>query len=395
MGNEQASILSRTPLESPCELQWSKDMNIQISGREGHSSVVLGKKVYSYGGLGPEDRLNGLTVFDTESNTLQEIQVCGEKPGPLCNASLNRANGTSLYLFGGLNRETGWNNDIWQYDTETVEWKKLSTSGIKPSPRDKHTAVLWGKKIVIFGGFGPATGAEELSEDSEDEDDPSIKFTWFNDLYLFDTESNSWDAPNVSLVDGPVPRAAHSATIYNDKMIIFGGKDSKARNQDLFSLDLTTLEWSSFKDAGARPPPTSFHTAVQFGQFMITYGGRLNDNSHSDKLNVLDCETGGWYAPVTDTLPSARGQCSLSVLDDGTLIMFGGSNKFDMFQQCCQEFDTSVYKLDCNVLKTVEVPEPVPEVEMTNEAAAGSSQVEDTKLSDQSEEVQNDKLAGV
>ena len=57
--------------------------------------------------------------------------------------------------------------------------------------------------------------------------------------------------------------------------------------QDLFSLDLTTLEWSSFKDAGARPPPTSFHTAVQFGQFMITYGGRLNDNSHSDKLNVL------------------------------------------------------------------------------------------------------------
>ena len=70
-----------------------------------------------------------------------------------------------------------------------------------------------------------------MSEDSEDEDDPSIKFTWFNDLYLFDTESNSWDAPNVSLVDGPVPRAAHSATIYNDKMIIFGGKDSKARNQ--------------------------------------------------------------------------------------------------------------------------------------------------------------------
>lgn len=60
-----------------------------------------------------------------------------------------------------------------------------------------------------------------------------------------------------------------------------------------------------------------------------------------------------------------------------------------------QEFDTSVYKLDCNLLKTVEVPEPVPEVEMTNEAAAGSSQVEDTKLSDQSEEVQNDKLAGI
>ena len=57
--------------------------------------------------------------------------------------------------------------------------------------------------------------------------------------------------------------------------------------QDLFSLDLLKLEWSSFKDAGARPAPTSFHSAVQFGQFMITYGGRFNDNSHSDQLNVL------------------------------------------------------------------------------------------------------------
>ena len=57
--------------------------------------------------------------------------------------------------------------------------------------------------------------------------------------------------------------------------------------QDLFSLDLLKLEWSYFEDAGARPAPTSFHNAVQFGQFMITYGGRFNDNSHSDQLNVL------------------------------------------------------------------------------------------------------------
>ena len=52
-------------------------------------------------------------------------------------------------------------------------------------------------------------------------------------------------------------------------------------------LDLLTLEWSSFKDAGARPAPTSFHSSAQFGQFMITHGGRFNDNSHSDQLNIL------------------------------------------------------------------------------------------------------------
>ena len=45
MGNEQASILNRTPLESPCEVQWNTDVDIQISGREGQSSAALGKKV--------------------------------------------------------------------------------------------------------------------------------------------------------------------------------------------------------------------------------------------------------------------------------------------------------------------------------------------------------------
>ena len=116
---------------------------------------------------------------------------------------------------------------------ETEKWEKLAITGIKPSPRDKHTSVIWGERIVIFGGFGPATGVE----DSEDDDDQSANFTWYNDVFLFDSKNSSWDAPNVSMIGGPVPRAAHSANIYKNKMTIFGGKDSKARNQvSLYSI---------------------------------------------------------------------------------------------------------------------------------------------------------------
>ena len=57
--------------------------------------------------------------------------------------------------------------------------------------------------------------------------------------------------------------------------------------QDLFALDLNGLEWNKVVDAGYRPAPSSFHCAVQYQQFMVTYGGRFNDNSHSDQLNVL------------------------------------------------------------------------------------------------------------
>lgn len=125
-------------------------------------------------------------------------------------------------------------------------------------------------------------------EDEEDEDEGECaKFTWFNDTSIFNTDTSMWDSPQISLVNCPVPCAAHSAGVWGDKMVVFGGKDCKARNQNLHVLDLVTLEWSLFEDAGARPLPSSFHSAVQYRQFLVVIGGRLNDNSHSNSLNVL------------------------------------------------------------------------------------------------------------
>ena len=79
-----------------------------------------------------------------------------------------------------------------------------------PSPRDKHcAAALDSRQLVVFGGFGPGgsdllTSDEEDGVSSEDEIDaykrqqghasgsnsstaPAACFTWFNDLFVFDT----------------------------------------------------------------------------------------------------------------------------------------------------------------------------------------------------------------
>lgn len=52
----------------------------------------------------------------SEDNKCRQIQSFGTNPGPLCNATLS-AIGNNLFLFGGLNRETGWNNKMWIFDT--------------------------------------------------------------------------------------------------------------------------------------------------------------------------------------------------------------------------------------------------------------------------------------
>jgi len=373
MGNEQGSVLDRAALNAPCELEWCQlKTDSSIAGREGHCSAEVNNKIYSYGGLGETELdKHGLSVFDVEDGKWTDVSV-NSGPGPLSNATLNTI-GNKLYLFGGLNREIGWNNDLWCYDTDTKEWSKLAPSGTAPTPRDKHSCITRGNSLIVFAGFGPDPG--DCEDEEEEEGAPSAKFTWFNDVYIYNAALDRWGQPRLTAIAGPEPCAAHTATLWNDYMIVYGGKTSKCRTQHLYLLDLEKLEWSRFEDAGQRPLPCSFHSAVQYNDYMLVYGGRRGDNTHSSTLHVLDCNSGGWYSPVfestTDSTtttsapgPGARGQATLTVLSDGRAVVIGGSDTFNILNQCCQTFPRTVYSIDCTGLKSVVVPPPViPEPE--------------------------------
>jgi N-acetylneuraminic acid mutarotase len=49
-------------------------------------------------------------------------------------------------------------------------------SGRLPEPRSHHTATVFQKKIIFFGGFRNST-------------------VRFNDVWIFDTESEEWSQP--------------------------------------------------------------------------------------------------------------------------------------------------------------------------------------------------------
>ena len=74
------------------------------------------------------------------------------------------------------------------------DWTQLSTSGSTPSARRRHTAVLYGSDMVIFGG-----------------DDGSEK----NDAYKLDLQTNTWTQLSTS---GSTPSALgeHTAVLYGN-----------------------------------------------------------------------------------------------------------------------------------------------------------------------------------
>ena len=78
-----------------------------------------------------------------------------------------------------------------------------------PGPLAHHTSVVQGKKMFLYGGLKP---------------DGSIN----SELFVFDTLSMSW-TKSYKRGTQPTPRDQHSANVWDDKMVVFGGFENNMR----------------------------------------------------------------------------------------------------------------------------------------------------------------------
>lgn len=156
-----------------------------------------------------------------------------------------------------------------------MTWSILRTSGSGPGPRDSHTAVVVGARMLVFGG---TNGSKKV-----------------NDLHVLDLGSREWTRPDCR---GPPPAARESHTAYvvdGDKMVVFGGSGEGGANylNDVHVLDLKTMEWSSPDVRGTAPAPRDSHSAVAVGNRLFVFGGDSGDRYQGD-VSVLDMNKMVW-----------------------------------------------------------------------------------------------------
>ncbi|KAJ8304073.1 hypothetical protein KUTeg_017656 [Tegillarca granosa] len=329
MGNESSqNVVYGDSIENDIQVSWSKvQFENPFPTREGQCCCSLGKHLYIFGGVLHGDELvesNELLTFDVDTRTWQKLLCKGSVPSPRSAASLV-AIGTKLYLFGGLSHEFGWFNDFYSFDTGHQ----------CPSPRDKLQATVIGDKIFYFGGFGPKAGAlgdDEEWEDDEDDEDDEVP----NDQEGAEFATNKWSQPIQMNLGVPTARAAHAMCSIGKNIVIFGGRDTEARRNDLHIFNTETRKWDTeMKAKGRQPGPRSFHTATAVGNRVVVMGGRAEDNKHYADLHIFDSgihftyyfllhkETCEWLQPkVTGDLPTGRGQHSVEVVSD-TLVLYG------------------------------------------------------------------------
>lgn len=166
-------------------------------------------------------------------------------------------------------------SDVLILNVDSMVWRTLATTGQGPGPRDSHSSVLVGHRMVVFGG---TNGSKKV-----------------NDLHILDLRTREWTQPEVR-GRPPSPRESHTATLIgNDRIVIFGGSGEGEGNylNDLHVLDLKTMRWTSPEPKGQIPVPRDSHSAVSVDNKLLVYGGDCGDRYHGD-VDVLDTDTMTW-----------------------------------------------------------------------------------------------------
>ncbi|XP_023339632.1 kelch domain-containing protein 10 [Eurytemora carolleeae] len=167
----------------------------------------------------------------------------------------------------------------------------------KPLPRYRHEMCVYNNLLYILGGgtsttvFGFKTIPTFYLVERE------WKYTKTEpDKFVIDFSNNRLDG-------FPDPRRCHSALARDHMVYIIGGYDGNTIFDDIWRLDLLTLQWIKLRVI--LPNPVYFHasTLTKDGQLII-FGGvdNIEENRRTDKVFSV------WLEP-----PSLRAMCMEAV----------------------------------------------------------------------------------
>jgi len=311
---------------------------------------------------------NDLYAFDIASMTWVHKDCQGTAPLGRTGHTMTAVEPTrSLVVFGGLNHDKGYLDDVHALDADTLTWSGIVNVCKKgPCGRDKHSAVAFGDSVVVFGGFGmvPAPKSEEEAESVQG--NGALFFGWHNDVHVLCTAEQeepaangvtgrmmSWSQPETTGAS-PSSRAAHSACTMDDTMWIFGGRDVKGRLNDLHALDMKNWRWSTVNTLSA-PSKRSFHCSgvveVAGATHLLVFGGVDVNGRHCNSvfsLRLDDIVAGEtqWTQVDTEKEGSGRGNCGHGVVAGKKLVVLGGSSDWDQEINLCRTFHATSFVLE-------------------------------------------------
>ena len=91
---------------------------------------------------------------------------------------------------------------------------------------------------------------------------------YYNSIHILDTTTRQWVHPNIP-EPVPPPRRAHTAVLYKTRIYVFGGGNGTTALNDVWALDVSgpieRMRWEQIETRGKGPTPRGYHTANLIG----------------------------------------------------------------------------------------------------------------------------------
>ena len=153
--------------------------------------------------------------------------------------------GTKMIVSGGLSSTGIYLNSGGRYDPSSNTWVATSTGTNVPLPRNDHTAVWTGTKMIVWGGRSSVD---------------------WNTGGRYDPSTDTWEATFTG-ANVPEARYRHAAVWTGTEMIVWGGGNSSGGFPiSTGRYDPSTNSWTPVTGVGGVAAPLRPHRGVDWGR---------------------------------------------------------------------------------------------------------------------------------
>jgi len=217
----------------------------------GHTLTTFKNKIFLFGGQDIERTHATLWIFDTESLMWSKPDQSGPPPSPR-SYHASTVYGNRLLIFGGAEKD----NNLYVLNTDTMEWNRPECTGFGPDARKETSIAVYQKKLIVFGGVS-FSGMETL-----------------NELHILDFASKVWTK---QVPRGAIPerRCGHIAVLVGKTLVVYGGRagGNKGSFEDIHFTSADDISWAKTKGTGYKPEARANHSATLWNNKIFIFGG--------------------------------------------------------------------------------------------------------------------------
>eukprot|EP01080_Neovahlkampfia_damariscottae_P009705 gene9705-1910_t len=231
-----------------------------------------------------------------------------------------------ILIIGGGDHSSSHESQVsYEYNLTTKKFKRILSLNIR---RYYHTSIIYQGYLYVYGGFQGVFW------------DFTIK-----NIFNLDLE-NEYKKKLLFSKNIPPPRGQHTANVYNDKMIIFGGALQNRLSNELWEFGFKSREWKMIKSENETKPRRA-HGSVIFNDKLYVFGGVLTDDDDLIYSNpsCFDFKTLKWRE-ITDCTYFAAGIGSSTVLWNNSILFFGGFHGIEMNNLVIFDLNSELIKVN-------------------------------------------------